>query len=103
MPRIIVTGKADEDFLRLKRFLSIKNSYAAKRMTTAIASAIASLKSSPYLGSPFGRHRRLIVDFGRSKYIVVYHFNKELDEIYILAIRHGREDPAHPEHGLNDH
>jgi plasmid stabilization system protein ParE len=103
MPHIIVTNKADEVFLRLKYFFSAKNSDAAKRMSDAITSAIASLKSSPYLGSPFGLHRRLIVDFGRSKYVVVYHFNRELDEIYILAMRHGREDLTHPEHGLNDH
>ena len=99
MPRIITLPEAEDDLARLEDFLTEKNQDVAKRMRDIILTSVGRLERSPHLGSPFGRFKRLIIKFGRSTYIVVYMFDEDLDEVHVISMRHGLEDPNHPEHG----
>lgn len=99
MPTIVILPEAEDDLIRLEVFLASKDRSAAKRMRATILSSVGRLEQSPYLGSPFGRFKRLIVKFGRSTYIIVYVFDESYDEVHVISMRHGLEDPDHPEHG----
>ena len=53
------------------------------------------LKHSPMIGRPVEDHvdlRELVIDFGTSGYLAMYHFEADLDAVTILAIKHQRED-----------
>ena len=54
------------------------------------------------MGSPYREYKRKIIKFGQSKYILVYFLDVMADELYVVAIYHGKEDPTHPEHGDYD-
>lgn len=100
MPRVIVIEAAQNDIARLESFLKSKNREAARHLKFLIKDALSRLTLSPYLGSPFFEpYRRLIIRFGRSAYILYYVVDETLDELYVLALQHGREDLNHPEHG----
>jgi|GEM_PF-2095204 Plasmid stabilization system protein len=85
---------AQDDLARLENFLKDKNPDTAKRMKVAIVKALNALTVSPNSGVSFGRFKRLIVKFGKSKYVVVYNYVKTHDTVYILSMRHSRENPA---------
>lgn len=53
------------------------------------------LKHSPTIGRPGEDHddlRELVIDFGTSGYLAMYRFERALDSVTILAIKHQRED-----------
>lgn len=82
-----------DDLARLEAFLEEKDPNAAQRMKTSILKALNVLAISPNSGVSFGRMKRLIIKFGKSKYIVVYNYVKARDTVYITSMRHGRENP----------
>lgn len=98
MPAVLILQSAQNDLVRLEHFLEEKDQDAAERMKETIVNALNRLKESPNIGSPFRRFKRLIVKFGKSKYIVVYNYVKADNIVYVMYIWHGREDPAHPQH-----
>ncbi|MDR2946740.1 MAG: type II toxin-antitoxin system RelE/ParE family toxin [Candidatus Adiutrix sp.] len=100
MPSVLILEPAQNDLVRLEYFLAEKDHDAAERMKKAMANALSRLEESPNIGSPFRKiFKRLLVRFGKSKYVLVYKYVKTDNMVYVLAVWHGREDPSHPQHG----
>jgi len=93
MPRLIWSQPALLDVARLHDFLAPKSSDAAKRAVKAIRQGIKALGKHPQIGRPVEdmppEFREWIIEFGRSAYVVLYHFDGK--QVVILAVRHGRE------------
>jgi plasmid stabilization system protein ParE len=100
MPSVMVLPGAEDDLARLEGFLEEKDADAAERLKKAITSSFGLLEQSPNIGTPFGRFKRLLVKFGKSKYNILYNYVEARDTVYVVSIWHSREDPSHPEHGL---
>jgi len=94
MPRIIITAGALQGLERCRRFLTDKSSLAAKRAAEVIKHHLALLESEPGIGCPLDEPaglRELIIPFGDSGYVALYHFDSEAGVIYVLAFRHQKE------------
>ncbi len=94
MPRVIVTGGAAQGLERCRRFLVEKNPQAARRAGLAIEHQLALLESEPEIGRPFDdlpELRELIIPFGDSGYVALYHLDVKTDSVYVLALRHQKE------------
>ena len=93
MPRLIWSQPALLDVARLHDFLAPKSSDAAKRAVKAIRQGIKALGKHPQIGRPVEdmppEFREWIIEFGRSAYVALYHFDGK--QVVILAVRHGRE------------
>jgi plasmid stabilization system protein ParE len=93
MARIIWTGKARQDLVRLRDFLIPKSESAASHAALAIREGIQTLKTTPEAGMripwlPDG-YRQWFIPFGKSGYVVLYRHVQ--GEVVIQTIRHGRE------------
>ena len=94
MPRVIVTETAADGLERCRLFLAGKNAKAAENAGQTIASQFALLNSNPQLGRPLSDLadcRELIIPFGKSGYVALYHYDLRLDLVSILAFRHQKE------------
>ena len=93
MPRVIITqGAADE--LERCRFLVGKNPLAVRRAGQAIENQFILLETTPDIGRPLEdlpNFRELVIAFGESGYVALYHHELETDTVYILAFRHQKE------------
>lgn len=93
MPQIIFSPNALRDLDRLREFLRIKNLDAAKRAAMAITKSIRLLNQYPQAGRPVEdlseEYRELLIDFGDSGYIAMYHYKDSL--VTVLAIKHQKE------------
>jgi plasmid stabilization system protein ParE len=93
MPHLVWTNNALRDLRRLHDFLSPKSPDAAKRAAKAIRQSAKVLAKQPEIGRPIEEmllgFRELVIDFGQSAYVALYHFDGE--QVLLLAIRHGRE------------
>ncbi|WP_312858673.1 type II toxin-antitoxin system RelE/ParE family toxin [Rhizobium sp. G21] len=79
---------------RCRRFLSGKAPEAAKRAGQAIARQFLLLETTPDIGRPLPEHpelRELVIPFGDSGYVALYHNDTAEDAVYVLAFRHQRE------------
>ncbi|MHB1290585.1 MAG: type II toxin-antitoxin system RelE/ParE family toxin [Sulfuricella sp.] len=95
MPHVRLSVRAQSDLSQLHAFLFEKDASAAKRAVLAIREALMPLKHSPMIGRPVEDHddlRELVIDFGASGYLAMYRFERTLDAVTILAIKHQRED-----------
>jgi plasmid stabilization system protein ParE len=93
MPRVGISPRARQDLQRLYAFLEVKSETVASRAIDIIEAAFIPLTRMPKIGRPVGTTlRELIIDFGHSGYLALYHFNEAQNEIIILAIRHQLED-----------
>lgn len=94
MPQVIITEAAAQGLERCRIFLFEKNPNAAKRAGFAIAHQFTLLEKEPQIGKPFEDEpelRELIIPFGDSGYIALYHFDMKADSVYILVFRHQKE------------
>ena len=94
MPRIIITAEAIQGLERCRLFLLEKNPRAALRATQAIKHSFTLLQTEPEIGRPLEdvpKLRELIIPFGESGYIALYHYEEESNLLYILAFRHQKE------------
>lgn len=98
MPQLIWSRTALADVHRLYLFIAEKDSKAARRMIATLRSSIAPLSGRPTMGRPVPglgpNHRRWVVKFGRSAYVITYRVSK--DEVVLLTVRHEREAPPGP-------
>lgn len=82
MPQVIFADEAKEDLVRLRAFLGVRNTSAARRAANSITNAINTLKTHPEIGRPVPTmpdgNRELTIEFGDSGYIALYHFGGEL-------------------------
>lgn len=69
-------------------------STARKRAAQAISAQYVVVQTSPAMGRPIDPAfdlRELLISFGDWGYVALYHHDKAMDAILILAFRHQRE------------
>jgi len=94
VPRVVITEGAVQGLERCRLFLAEKNPQAAVRAGQAIVQQFALLETEPEIGRPFDDSpelRELIVPFGESGYVALYHHEAKSDSVYVLAFRHQKE------------
>lgn len=94
MPRVIVTERAGQGLEHCRQFLAIKNPQAARRAGQTIERQFALLETTPDIGRPLLELpvlRELIIGFGDSGYVALYHYEPADDVVYVLAFRHQKE------------
>jgi plasmid stabilization system protein ParE len=93
MPRLIWSESALRDVQRLYRFLSDKNSEAARRAVKAIRASVRVIAQHQEIGRPAdgmeSEYREWVINFGGSGYIVLYRY--EGGTALIVAVRHQKE------------
>ena len=98
MPRLIWTQPALRDLNRLHEFLAAHDRKIANRAVEAIRLGVKPLKSYPRLGRLLedadNEARQWYVGFGQSGYVIPHQV--ELTAIYIIGVRHSREEEHHP-------
>jgi plasmid stabilization system protein ParE len=95
MPRVVISASGQADIRRLHRFLAIKNSEAALRAVKAIRESFKPLRTQPEIGRPIEDEpnlRELIIEFGSSGYLALYRYLPNDDAVFILTVRHQRQD-----------
>lgn len=95
MPQVIISRVARQDLQRLQDFLKTKNVLAAKKIADLFIKGIRQLETSPGIGRlveyfPLEYHE-LVIEFGKSGYLMLYRHDKVTDNIVILKIRHQKE------------
>ncbi|WAK00378.1 type II toxin-antitoxin system RelE/ParE family toxin [Methylobacter sp. YRD-M1] len=91
---MIVTARAAQSLEHCRRFLTEKNPQALMRAGQAIASRFSLLETEPGIGRPLDELpelRELIIPFGDSGYVALYHVDASADAVYVLAFRHQKE------------
>ncbi|WP_455827394.1 type II toxin-antitoxin system RelE/ParE family toxin [Pseudomonas graminis] len=94
MPRVVITAMALAGLERCRRFLSEKDSQAARRAALAIKGQFMRLESDPSIGRPFDELpelRELVINFGGAGYVALYRFEPLASAVYVLAFRHQRK------------
>ena len=94
MPRLIITEGAAKGLERCHQFLNKANPQSAIRAGQTIEKQLSSLEKEPQAGRPLDEHpeiRELIILFGESGYVALYHFDNKENTVLILAFRHQKE------------
>ncbi|KJZ50335.1 type II toxin-antitoxin system RelE/ParE family toxin [Pseudomonas marginalis] len=94
MPQVIVTEDAAQGLERCRQFLAAKAPEAAKRAGQAIERQFLLLETAPDIGRPFPEMpelRELVIAFGDSGYVALYHHEPTADAVYVLAFQHQKE------------
>lgn len=94
MPRVIITEGAARGLERCRLFLTEKSPHAAVRSGQTIERQLALLETEPEVGRPFDdlpEFRELIIPFGDSGYVALYHHEVSSGSVYVLAFRHQKE------------
>lgn len=96
MPRLIITERAAQGLERCRRFLTEHDPQASIRAASAISDAFSQLQQNPESGRIVpGSHtpdlQELIIPFGRTGYVGLYHFDKREQSVFLLAFRHQKE------------
>lgn len=94
MPRVIVTENAVAGLERCRRFLSEKDRVTAIKAGQIIEKQLLRLETDPETGRPVTNHaqlRELIISFGHTGYVALYHFDAVAGIVLILAFRHQKE------------
>lgn len=94
MPQVVVTEVAAEGLERCRQFLASKNTEAARRAGQAIDRLFLLLETAPDIGRPLPEMpelRELVILFGDSGYVALYHHKPADDAVYVLTFRHQKE------------
>ena len=94
MPRVIIIEGAARGLERCRLFLTEKSPQAAVRSGQTIERQLALLETEPEVGRPFDdlpEFRELIIPFGDSGYVALYHHEVNSGSVYVLAFRHQKE------------
>lgn len=94
MPQIIVTQGAALGLEKCRLFLAEKSPYTTAYAAQAISQQFTLLENQPLMGRPMDNThdlRELVIPFGSSGYLALYHFDAAEDAIYILAFKHQKE------------
>jgi plasmid stabilization system protein ParE len=94
LSRLIVTPGAARGLERCREFLAMKSPAASRRAAQAIARQFELLTTQPGMGRPLEDEpnlRELIIAFGDSGYVALYHYEQHSDTLLILAFRHQKE------------
>ena len=92
MSQVKLSTRAHADLHRLYQFLADKDPTVAVRAIDAIEESFLPLSAMPKIGGPVTQElRELVIEFGNSGYVALYHVDETLDVVVILAIRHQLE------------
>jgi len=94
MPRVIITEGSARGLERCRLFLTEKSPQAVVRSGQTIERQLALLETEPEASRPFDdlpEFRELIIPFGDSGYVALYHHEVSSDSVYVLAFRHQKE------------
>ena len=94
MPRVIITENAALGLERCRHFLAEKDISATRRAGQIIEKKFTQLETKPESGKPIENHtqlRELVISFGNTGYVALYHHSLATDSVIILAFRHQRE------------
>ncbi len=93
MPQLVWTPSALNDVQRLYDFLKAKDAELAKQAAHIIREGVQVLSANPQLGRLFddldADYREWPIPFGKSGYLVLYHFNR--NKVAVLAVKHQKE------------
>jgi len=79
---------------RCRKFLAEKSPAASKRAARAIRKQFDLVGTQPGVGRPLEDEpdlRELLVSFGDSGYVALYHYERKTDAVLIFAFRHQKE------------
>lgn len=92
MAQIVYSARALADIERAFEFLAERDAPSAHKAAAAIRHAVEALAAHPLIGRRItGGLRELVISFGSTGYVALYHFVPERAEIWVLGIRHQRE------------
>ena len=99
MPQIIFSDLFNQDLQRITDFMNDVAPDKTSDMILAILDFVEALQDLPEMGFPaqeaglseFQHLRKLIIPFGRSAYLMLYHYDKTKDLIILLHIKHSKE------------
>ena len=92
MTKVLYSPNAVADIERLVDFLLATEPHAAAETGNILMEAIAMLRRHPLVGRIVEDGlRELVISRGRSGYVALYRFDAEMDQVFVLAIRHQRE------------
>ena len=95
MPPVIWSPRALFGVQRAYRFLAEKYQATANAMAMLLFKHAEILEKFSSSGRPATdldpEHRELIIPFGASGYVLLYHFDKDRAAVTVLAVRHQRE------------
>lgn len=95
MPHVKLSARAQSDLACLHTFLANKDANAAKRAMLVIREAFMPLTHAPMIGRPVKAGDgllELVIDYGASGYLALYRFERPLDAVVILAVKHQRKE-----------
>lgn len=94
MSQVIVTQNAAKGLDICRLFLAEKNPLAATHAAQAIKKRFKLLAQNPQLGKTLNDESELyelVIAFGDSGYVTLYHYDQALDIVYLLAFKHQKQ------------
>ena len=92
MAQVVYSENALANLERAFDFLAEHDPQAAAGAASAICEAVDTLSNHPLIGRTVaGELRELVISYGKTGYMALYHFLPVQDQVRILAIRHQRE------------
>jgi plasmid stabilization system protein ParE len=95
MPPVIWSPRSVECIGRLYDFLAEKNVDAANAAAALILKQAELLELFPCVGKPAQdlnpEHREIVIPFGGTGYVLLYHVDGDSPAVTVLAVRHQRE------------
>ena len=93
MARVELAAEVFSDFDRLLDHLARFEIDNPSARITEIVEAIQVLTHSPFIGRPVKAGKReLVIGSGARGYVALYRYVASIDTVFVLALRHQRED-----------
>lgn len=96
MTRVVHSPEAANDLEELVDFLLTSRPEHAVETVDLVLDALSVLERHPLMGRPVAHGlRELVISRGRTGYLALYAFDATADVVFVLAIRHQREQDYH--------
>lgn len=96
MTRLVQSTEATKDLEELVDFLLLTQPEYAVETVDLVLDALSVLERHPLMGRPVAHGmRELVISRGRSGYLALYVFDSTADVVFVLALRHQREQDYH--------
>jgi plasmid stabilization system protein ParE len=96
MTRLVHTPEAAQDLEALVAFLLLNLPEYAVETVDLVLDALSVLERHPLMGRPVAHGmRELVISRGRSGYLALYIQDPAADVVFVLALRHQREQDDH--------
>jgi plasmid stabilization system protein ParE len=96
MTLLVHSPEAAQDLEELVDFLLRTYPEYAVETVDLVLDALSVLERHPLMGRPVAHNmRELVISRGRSGYLALYVFDPAADVVFVLALRHQREQDYH--------